>query len=130
MAAYKKNIIWIVPFGLVSISFLFFQFFYPYHLFLKEQIQLFLYTSDYFLSYFNKPAWLACYSGDFLTQFFYLRGGGAIVLSILFVIEWTLGLIVIRKITSSIKESIWALIPVIADWIPVSYTHLRAHETR
>src|SRR5665648_26646 len=117
MAAYKKNIIWIVPFGLVSISFLFFQFFYPYHLFLKEETELFLYTSDYFLSYFNKPAWLACYSGDFLTQFFYLRGGGAIVLSILFVIEWTLGLIVIRKITSSIKESIWALIPVIADWI-------------
>jgi len=117
MARNVKKYFWIVPLGLISISFLFFQFFYSYHLFLKEQIQLFLYTSDYFLSYFNKPAWLACYSGDFLTQFFYLRGGGAIVLSILFGIEWLLSTVVIKRISPIANASVWALLPVFADCI-------------
>jgi len=103
--------------GLVGISFIFFQFFYPYHLFFKEQMQLFLYTSDYFLSYFNKPAWLARYTGNFLTQFFYLRGGGATVLSIIFLIEWILCSIVIKRVTGTVKASLWALIPVGIDFI-------------
>jgi hypothetical protein len=117
MAEYEKKIDWILPVGLVGASFLFFQFFYPYHLFFKEQIQLFLFSSDYFLAYFSKPAWLAAYTGDFLTQLFYLRGGGAIVLSLIFLLEWLVGSIVIKRIFSSTKASVWALLPVIADWI-------------
>ncbi len=117
MAEYEKKIDWILPVGLVGASFLFFQFFYPYHLFFKEQIQLFLFSSDYFLSYFNKPAWLAGYTGDFLTQFFYLRGGGATVLSLIFLLEWLIGSIVIKRISSTSKAPVWALLPVIADWI-------------
>lgn len=117
MAEYEKKIDWIIPVSLVGISFLFFQFFYPYHLFFKEQILLFLFSSDYFLSYFNKPAWLAGYTGDFLTQLFYLRGGGATVLSLLFLLEWMIGSIVIKRIFSTTKASVWALLPVIADWI-------------
>ena len=117
MAEYEKKIDWILPVSLVGISFLFFQFFYPYHLFFKEQIQLFLFSSDYFLSYFNKPAWLAAYTGDFLTQLFYLRGGGATVLSLIFLFEWLIGSIVIKRISSTSKASVWALLPAFADWI-------------
>jgi len=116
MTAYEKKVFWIFPLVIAGLSFLFFQLFYPYHLFLKEQIRLFLYTPDYFLSYFNKPAWLASYIGDFLTQFFYLRGGAAI-LSLIFVLEWLLGAMVLRNLLPSGKVFVWALLLVIADWI-------------
>jgi len=129
MTSYEKKLFGFVAFGLTFLSFLFFQLFYPYHLFFKEQIQLFLYTPDYFLSYFNKPAWLNSYTGDFLTQFFYLRGGGPIILTILFCIEWILASFVIKRITLSKNAPLWALLPVAIDWIlscdllhPVSFT--------
>jgi hypothetical protein len=63
----------VMMFAILCIAF--FQFFYPYHLFIKEQLQLFLFTSEYFISYLSKPASLASYLGDFFTQFFYLRCG-------------------------------------------------------
>ena len=117
MKGYFKKYDWILPVGLVGLSFVFFQFFYPYHLFFKEQIQLFLYTPDYFLSYFKKPAWLAAYFGDFLTQFFYLRGGGAAILASLFCLEWVLTATVLKRITSSTKAGLWALLPPFTDWV-------------
>ncbi len=117
MAEYGKKQNWIVLSGLVGLSFLFFQFFYPYHLFLKEQIQLFLYTPDYFFSYFNKPAWMVCYTGDFLTQFLYLHGGGAVVLSLILALEWLLSSVIIKRITSANNSAVWALLPAFADWI-------------
>ncbi len=117
MTAYEKKRFGIVALGLTFLSFLFFQLFYAYHLFFKEQIQLFLYTSDYFLAYFNKPAWLASYTGDYLTQFFYLRGGGAVVLSLLFCLEWLRGSFVIKRISATKKATIWGLFPVGIDWI-------------
>lgn len=107
---------WLILIGLVATSFLFFQLAYPYHLFLKEQIQLFLFTSDYFLSYFAKPAWLACYLGDFLTQFFYLRGGGALVLSLVLGLEWIVVRAVVSRLTQSSFSGLWALLPVAVDW--------------
>jgi hypothetical protein len=112
-----KKYNWIIPVGLIGLSFVFFQFFYAYHLFFKEQIQLFLYTPDYFISYFKKPGWMAAYLGDFLTQFFYLRGGGATVLALLFGIEGLLSFVAIKRITSSTKAGLWALLPVSTDWI-------------
>ncbi|WP_321518976.1 DUF6057 family protein [uncultured Bacteroides sp.] len=74
---------WVVGLLILAGSFIFFQFFYLYHLFYREQTQLFLYTSEYLSSYFQHPAWIACLAGDFLTQFFYYITGGAAVLSIL-----------------------------------------------
>lgn len=117
MPVFEKKCSWIVPVSLAGLSFLFFQFFYPYHLFFKEQIQLFLFTPDYFLTYLHKPAWLASYSGDFLTQFLYLRGGGPIVVSLVLVTEWLVSTRVIMQIFPTAKAPLWALIPVVADWI-------------
>ncbi|MBR1688629.1 MAG: hypothetical protein IJ710_08910 [Prevotella sp.] len=67
--------------GAVS-CFVFYQFWYPYHFFYKEQNQLFLWTGDYLSTYFSKPAWLACLAGDFLTQFYYYLYAGAAILSV------------------------------------------------
>ena len=129
MSAFEKKRFGMVALGLTFLSFLFFQLFYAYHLFFKEQIQLFLFASDYFHSYFHKPAWFACYAGDFLTQFFYLRGGGAATLSLLFFLEWLICLFVIKRIAVTKNAPLWALYPVGIDWIlhcellhPVSFS--------
>lgn len=61
--------------------FVFFQFFYPYHLFYQEQNQLFLFSWEYILTYLDKPGWLACLTGDFLTQFYYYRYAGPAILT-------------------------------------------------
>jgi hypothetical protein len=108
---------WFILLLLMGLSFAFFRIFYAYHLFFKEQIQLFLFTSDYFLSYFNKPAWLAAYTGDFLTQFFYLTGGGPIVLSLILGLEWFVMFVVLKRITGSPGSALWALFPVGVDWV-------------
>ena len=62
--------------------FAFFQFCYPYHLFYQEQNQLFLMSWDYITTYLDKPGWLACLAGDFLTQFYYFRYAGPIILTL------------------------------------------------
>ncbi|MDH6304490.1 hypothetical protein M2459_001223 [Parabacteroides sp. PF5-5] len=95
--------------------FSFFQFLLPYHLFFKEQTQLFLLTTEYFISYFSKPAWLACYMGDFLTQFYYLRGGGAAVLTLVLLIEWWLFMQVLRQFRLKKGIPFLALIPVFIE---------------
>lgn len=63
-------------------SFVFFQFFYSYHLFYQEQNQLFLFSWDYIITYLDKPGWLACLTGDFLTQFYYYRYAGPTILTL------------------------------------------------
>lgn len=62
--------------------FAFFFWMYPYHLFHKEQMMLFLYSGEFLRGYFQEEAWLACLTGDFLTQFFYCIGGGPFILSV------------------------------------------------
>ena len=60
----------------------FFQWCYPYHFFYQEQNQIFLLSADYCRSYFDRPAWLACLTGDFLTQFYYYLYAGPIILTL------------------------------------------------
>ena len=55
--------------------FLFFFRILPYHLFHREQTQLFLLATEPLAGYLRHPAALARLSGDFLTQFFYYEGG-------------------------------------------------------
>lgn len=62
--------------------FAFFQKWYHYHFFYQEQNQLFLWSPDYLATYFQKPAWLACMVGDFLTQFYYYLFAGPTILTI------------------------------------------------
>lgn len=46
----------------------------PYHLFHREQTQLFLLATEPLAGYLRHPAALARLSGDFLTQFFITKG--------------------------------------------------------
>lgn len=113
----EKTVQLIIAIVIAISCFVFFQFFYPYHLFIKEQIQLFLYTSDYFLSYLDKPAWLARYIGDFLTQFFYLRGGGSIVITLLILLEWKVLIGILKCFRIGVFAPLLALFPVVAEWL-------------
>lgn len=110
-----------IKLGLVALfaiaCIVFFLFYYPYHLFFKEQMQLFLFTSDYSLSYLYKPAALSCYLGDFLTQFFYLRGGGPVVISLTLCLEWLLISYVLKKTGTEKNALLYAFFPIVAEWI-------------
>lgn len=78
--------------------FVFFCFFYSYHLYFVEQLQIFLYTKGHFVSYFAKPGFLSSFLGDFLTQFYYLSGGGPLVITLTLMFLWLL----IRKLTNKL----------------------------
>ncbi len=80
----------IVMVACVATCFVFFAFFYQYHLYFIEQMQLFRLGGDYIFNYFHKPASIACLLGDFLTQFYFLRFGGAVILTVCFVLLWYL----------------------------------------
>ena len=110
----------LVAFILLIGSFLYFQWVVPYHIYFKEQIQLFVYDSSYILSYFSKPGGLASLVGDFLTQFLYLTGGGATVISLLFVFQWLLIVRILNAFGVKQTASLWALLPVIAEWSIIS----------
>jgi hypothetical protein len=97
--------------------FAFFQYLIPYHSFFKEQTRLFLYTTDYFSSYWHKPAAPACYIGDFLTQFFYLRYGGALVVTLVLLLEYGLAVRALNRLGVR-KQANWiALLPVALECV-------------
>jgi hypothetical protein len=98
-------------------SFLFFGIFYRFHLFFTGQLQVFLLTFDHFLGYFSKPASLASYTGDFLTQFYYLKFGGAVIITASLILLWFTFRIVLKKIAGREVSFILPFIPVILSWI-------------
>lgn len=75
-ASYILIILWGIA------CFAFFQGWYHYHFFYQEQNQLFLWSADYLSTYLDKPAWLACMLGDFLTQYYYYLFAGPIILTL------------------------------------------------
>ena len=112
----------------LTACFLYFRYIIPYHVCFKEQIQLFVYSSSYIMSYFSKPAVLACLGGDFLTQFLYLKTGGALVITLLLAVEWGLIFLTLKRFftveTRRAASLLWcaASLPVIIEWI--SYPRL------
>lgn len=100
--------------------FAFFQWWYPYHFFYQEQNQLFLWSTDYLLTYFNKPAWLACLAGDFLTQFYYYLYAGPIILTIALLI---VGDFTRRALQAAEIESKWLpyLIAIVVMTVEASF---------
>ena len=69
-------------FALLALAlFAFFYWGYPYHLYHKEQMSLFLWDLGYMQQYQDKGAWVAYFLGDLLTQGYYYIGGGPLILS-------------------------------------------------
>ena len=63
--------------------FVFFGFYYPFHLNYQEQYQLFLYTPDYFFGFIDHPGGMADYLGNFFTQFYFYSKIGAFILALI-----------------------------------------------
>ncbi len=70
--------------------FIFFAFFYQYHLYHIEQVQLFRLNWSFIAEYLQKPAFFSRLTGDFLIQFYYLRTGGAIIITGCLILLWYL----------------------------------------
>ena len=66
--------------------FLFWGRFYPSHLSYQEQLQLFLFDTDYLIEHLIIPGGLAEYISEFLVQFYYHRWIGAAILATFFVV--------------------------------------------
>ena len=92
-----KKILTTLYFGAV---FIFFAFFYRYHLYYIEQLQLFRLSWDYIAGYFHKPASFSCLIGDFLTQFYFLKAGGAVIITGCLLLLWYLTDCVISSLSS------------------------------
>lgn len=82
----------------VLMSLVFFGCFYANHLSIREELQLFLFTPEYFVSYLDKPSWLSLYSSGFVTQFFVSGFCSAFLLTLLFFIEWQIAAKIVRKV--------------------------------
>lgn len=95
---------------------IFFFYFYPYHLHYKEQITLCILQPDYLEAYLQKPAFLVEICGDYLTQFFLWTGGGSSILTAIFLLTWLGTRMALQKLDISKNESLWALFPLIAEW--------------
>jgi len=80
----KYNILLSLLFGVCV--FIFFNFYYPFHVQYHELFQMFLFTPDYFLERVSEPGGMAIYIGNFLVQFFYYAWAGAFVIAVLLVL--------------------------------------------
>jgi len=109
----------ITGFVLLSCCFCYFCYIVPYHICLKEQIQLFVFSSSYFLSYFSKPAVFACLAGDFLTQFLCFKSGGAAVITLLLAMEWWLIFLILKRFSVKTRHAT-SLLPVFFEWLSLS----------
>jgi len=99
--------------GLVAtlIVWAFVHFSFQYHFFFKEQIALFCFNSQHITSYFGKPAFFARLLGDFFTQFFYLRGLAAIIVSVNFLLIFLLTKKVIQIFSGKPLSGFYAVFP-------------------
>ena len=107
--------------------FFYFRYAAPYHIGFKEQMQMFVFSSSYIMSYFSKPAVLACLGGDFMTQFFFFKTGGAAVVTLSLATVWLLIYLTLKRFpavtchSKSPKATLYAvsLLPVIVEMMAI-----------
>ncbi len=78
----KQKEDWFIIAFFFLLAFVYFFFFASHILFFQEQQYLFVYTSEYFDEFFVRPGGLLDLSGKFLTQFYYSRLAGSLILAI------------------------------------------------
>lgn len=54
MTKNERSLQWVIAGIFFVVCFAFFQWIYPNHLFFKEQMRIFLYTTDYFISFWDE----------------------------------------------------------------------------
>ncbi len=107
---------WIVVVGLAIACFSFFQFFYPFHLLHNEQMSFDLSVSS-LLSYFHKPAMLACLLGDLVSSILISPAIASFVMTLIFVFEWGILIKIQKKFNIGECAILYALIPIVFEWI-------------
>lgn len=113
----KKGLVQGVVAGiLVLLCFLFFQFIVPSHLFLKEQVASLPFLFGSIAGYLDKPAWLACFLGDYLSALFIPMGGGALLITLILIIEWYAFALILKRFHVGEMRWIFALFPVVLEW--------------
>ena len=87
---------------------------YPFHLAYQEQFQLFLFTSDYWVSKSTYPGGISEYIAEFLTQFYYYKWLGVLIVTSL--------LVFVQILTHSLTLYMSRLKGTSADaWYYISY---------
>lgn len=98
-------------------TFIFFNFYYPFHVQYHELFQMFLFTPAYFFERVSEPGGMALYVGNFLVQFFYYAWMGALIIAGLLVLLQR----IITSITSKfgLNNAFYPLtfLPSIVYWI-------------
>ena len=105
-------VLWVILAALCCWAFFFFV--YPYHLFTKEQTSLFSVYPSFVKTFFAKPAFVSEIVGGWLTQFFFYRGGGPTVITLLLVILY-IGLWRSFERIGISRSMIWAAVPCIIE---------------
>jgi tetratricopeptide (TPR) repeat protein len=104
----KKN--WAsVVYGIIVL--LFFAILYPFHLHYKEQFQLFLFSSDYFVQHLLKPGGVSDYLGIFLTQFNFYASFGAAILAFILVFFQHITWLMMKRTGVSRKFFLFSFLP-------------------
>ncbi|WP_300729255.1 DUF6057 family protein [uncultured Bacteroides sp.] len=109
----KKYGCWIVAGIGFIILFLYFYCALPYHLYHREQTQLFICSWNTVAGYMHASGGLSAFLGDFLTQFFYYQGMGPFILSILLLL---LGVVVYRLLVPYLKGWTWVAVILVVCW--------------
>lgn len=85
---------------------------FPQALSYQEQYQLFLWTGDYALESMKLPGGLACYVGEFFTQFYIYEVLGALILAVLFAL--LLSVIKVNIVPkTSVNRALLACVPTL-----------------
>lgn len=92
----SKHAPWLLTLAFGVAVFLFWSIRYPYVLAYQEQLQLFLFDSDYFAERMAEPGGLARYIAEFLVQFYNGAAIGALIIALLFILVQRLTWLLMR----------------------------------
>lgn len=98
----------------------FYFFLYPYHLHFYEQMQMFQFSTGYFLETVMLPGGLVDYLGRFLTQFFHITSVGALIMALLFGGVYLTSWLVVGEGLTGRNRLLWSLLsllPVRFLWV-------------
>ena len=94
--------------------FVFLQLCCSYHFYYIEQNQLFLFTTDYFLSALKVPGGLTVYMAEWMTQFFMLPYAGPLVVSILLTCAGMLCEALFKRLNAGKYGFVCSLFPLVS----------------
>lgn len=104
-----QSLLWL----LCPLVFVFWGFFYRYHLISAEQSNLFLFTGSFWRELAVTPGGLATYCGSFLTQFYGIYWIGALAQTLMFAGVFLLAKQILRGFGISSGFALWGWLPAL-----------------